>query len=113
MGQLLAHLWGDYVLQNHWMALNKTTNSLACLVHCCLYTLPFLLITLSFKALFIICSTHFLIDRFKVASYLVKFKNYCFTSNGFPKETPEYLSVWITILVDNTLHLTINYLCLN
>lgn len=113
MEQLLAHLCGDYILQNHWMAINKTKKTLVCLIHCCLYTLPFLFLTLSFKVLFIIFSTHFFIDRLRLATYLIRFKNYCFTPNGFPKQTPAYLSVWITILVDNTLHLTINYLSLN
>lgn len=40
---LLGHLVGDYLLQNQWMALNKTKYTLigwtAALVHCILYTL--------------------------------------------------------------------------
>jgi hypothetical protein len=27
MNQLLCHLWGDYILQSHWMAENKTKRS--------------------------------------------------------------------------------------
>lgn len=37
MEQLLAHLVGDYLLQSHWMALNKRSSSLACVIHCTLY----------------------------------------------------------------------------
>lgn len=112
MNLLLAHLWGDYILQNHWMAVNKTTKSSICLIHCVLYTLPFLFLTLNIKVLFIICFSHFIIDRFKLALYLVKIKNYCFTEKGFPINTPDFLSIWLIILVDNTLHLTINFFAL-
>jgi hypothetical protein len=40
--QILAHMVGDYLLQSHWMATEKTKRSLAAGVHAGTYTLPFL-----------------------------------------------------------------------
>ncbi len=43
MSPLVAHLVGDFILQNEWMASNKKHRSFACLVHVLVYLLPFLL----------------------------------------------------------------------
>ena len=66
MEQLFAHIFGDYILQSDWMALNKSKRSLPCLVHVLLYTSVFLLLTTSWKALLVIGSVHFVLDRFPV-----------------------------------------------
>jgi hypothetical protein len=107
----------------------------------------------------VIFSTHFLIDRFRLARYVVWAKNFigpwsrmetvgeaamrmkaagelsspiampgelrgikvqrirlvsplseCPT--GYPPSTPIWMATWLTIICDNTLHLTINYLAL-
>ena len=73
--QILAHLIGDYVLQSHWMAQEKTKQSFAAAVHATTYTLPFLFLTQSVAALAFILWTHFLIDRFRLARYVVWAKN--------------------------------------
>lgn len=121
MEQLLAHLIGDYVLQSHDMAVNKTKNSYWALYHAIMYSLPFVLLTHNLITLLIICITHFLIDRFRLAIYITKLKNYLFgkfdtsvfdLSNGYVKETPIWLSTWLIILLDNTMHMSINYLAL-
>ena len=39
MSQIVAHLVGDYILQNHWIAVNKTSNSWIALLHALLYLL--------------------------------------------------------------------------
>jgi len=113
MIQILLHLWGDYITQNDWMATNKTQNTakgwVACLIHVTLYSLPFLFIC-SFEAFVVIFTTHFFIDKFRLAKYLVQLKNFSFTPTGFPPTTPLFISVWVTIIVDNILHVTINYL---
>ena len=41
MTELLCHLVGDYVLQNHAMASLKTKSSFWAAIHALLYTLPF------------------------------------------------------------------------
>ena len=56
MEQLLCHLIGDYILQSHDMAVNKTSNSLWAGYHGVMYTLPFIFIA-SPTALFIISFT--------------------------------------------------------
>jgi hypothetical protein len=73
MIELLAHLWGDYVLQNHWMANTKTKRTWPAFVHAFCYTLPFLFLTWSWKALLVIGVTHFLIDRLRLPKYWVNF----------------------------------------
>jgi len=35
---LFGHLFGDYLFQNDWMALNKKDRWDACIIHCMLYT---------------------------------------------------------------------------
>lgn len=117
MEQLLLHLMGDYVTQSDWMAQNKTKNSLAALCHATIYSLPFLLIG-SAWAYLIIWLTHFLIDRFRLARYLVFAKNFlgwpwpkwedC-KATGYPSATPPWMAVWLMIIADNTLHLAINW----
>jgi hypothetical protein len=41
----LAHMVGDYLIQNHWMAVEKTKRWWPAVVHGVTYGLPFLLIT--------------------------------------------------------------------
>lgn len=109
--QIVAHLVGDYVLQSHWMATEKTKQHLAAAVHAVVYTLPFLLITRSTIALAIICGTHFLIDRYRLARFVVWVKNGPWlprTATGYQDDVPPWLSVWLLIWADNTLHILIN-----
>lgn len=124
--QIVAHLVGDYILQSHWMAQNKGKNSWAAAVHAVTYTLPFVLITQSPLALALICGSHFVIDRWRLARFIVWFKNgpiefgaYPFnrfshakwkpvTATGYPDDVPPWLAVWLLIFADNTLHLLCN-----
>ena len=64
MEQLLTHIFGDFVLQSDYLAMNKSKHSWPCFIHICIYTSCFLMLTLSWKALLVIGVTHFLIDRF-------------------------------------------------
>lgn len=125
MEQLLLHLIGDYVTQSDWMAQNKTKSSWAALCHAFVYSLPFALIASPY-GLLVIYTTHFLIDRFRLARYLVFAKNFSIfhyfeaeawpwpkwedcKATGYPSGSPAWLSVWLMIIADNTLHLCINY----
>lgn len=81
--QLVAHAIGDYVLQSDWMANEKTKRSVAAGVHAATYTLPFLFITTSLSALFVIVVTHFAIDRWRLARYVCWLKN--FLQPGFQR----------------------------
>lgn len=118
MEQLLIHLWGDYITQTDWMANNKTKRNLAAFAHATVYTLPFLLLTQSLTALLVIGITHFYIDRYRLARYVIFAKNWitdrslswadC-NATGYHKDAPAWLAIWLMIIADNTLHLTINY----
>ena len=106
--QILLHLFGDFIIQNDWMAMNKKKpgikGDLACLIHTITYSLPFLLIT----------STHYVIDRTKIIDYFIMLKNgeKDIKNFGFNHERPFAVSIWIYIFVDNTFHLIINYLAI-
>lgn len=62
--QLIAHGWGDYILQSSWMAANKMKRSWPCLVHATIYAACFIPLGASWKALLVIGGTHFILDRF-------------------------------------------------
>lgn len=109
--QIVAHLVGDYILQSHWMATEKTKQSFAAAAHAICYTMPFVLITQSALALGIICGTHFVIDRWRLARFVVWAKNGAsgpITATGYADDVPAWLSVWLLIWADNTLHIIIN-----
>jgi hypothetical protein len=133
--QLVAHAVGDYILQSHWMATEKTKNSVAAAIHAVTYTLPFALITQSPAALAVICGTHFLVDRFRLARFVVWLKNgpiywrpqelasnmnqwrdgppgswewQPITATGYQDNVPAWLSVWLLIAADNIIHVLIN-----
>lgn len=137
MLQLILHLIGDYVTQSDWMAQNKTRSTWAAFCHATVYSLPFLLIA-SGPAWLMIWATHLVIDRFRLARFVVYAKNIILgpafwgwgvstsigeeamgklhwhdcSATGYHKDSPAWLSVWLLIAADNTLHLLINYLAL-
>lgn len=118
MIQLILHLVGDYVTQSDWMAQNKMKSTWAALCHATVYSLPFLVIA-SLQAWIVIWLTHLLIDRFRLARFVVYAKNFlgakstwhawrdC-SGTGYYKETPPFMAIWLMIAADNTLHLSIN-----
>lgn len=116
---LICHGIGDYVLQTDHMATEKTKSILVALWHAFVYTLPFLFITHSPEALAVICGTHALIDRFRLARYVVWAKNqlspakyrYAWKDaawHGYKSDKPDWLAGWLLILADNVIHLAIN-----
>jgi hypothetical protein len=133
MEQLLCHLVADYWLQNDWMATNKKKYWFPAIVHGVIYTLPFLLLTRSWLALFVICSTHIVIDHSDIVNKLNQLKNWNFKqfNMGYFKpigsgilqkstielkdgygDRPLFIRIWLLIIQDNILHLVINYLAL-
>lgn len=109
--QIVAHLVGDYLLQSHWMATEKTRSHVAAAAHAVAYTVPFVFITWSPLALLLICATHFIVDRWRLARFVVWAKNGArgpVTATGYTDDVPAWLSVWLLIVADNTLHLLIN-----
>lgn len=109
MEQLLAHLVGDYFLQSHQVSQLKTTQWLWAIPHGLLYALPFIPLTRSLLALAIIAVTHMVIDRYRLANWIARVKNWTFTPTGYPDDAPVWLTTWLMIITDNTMHLLINY----
>ena len=72
-GLFLGHLAGDYLLQNEWMAMNKSKNSwigwLSASVHCIIYTLAICLFMWNFDPIWmvVVFLSHFPIDKFSLA----------------------------------------------
>lgn len=112
----LTHLVGDYVIQSHWMAVEKTKRWWPAIAHAVTYGLPFVLITQSPLALVVIVGTHAVIDRHRLARHVVWFKNQfaprgfrpAHTATGYPDDAPPWLSFWLLIAADNILHMLIN-----
>jgi hypothetical protein len=121
--QLILHLFGDYMTQSDWMADVKPRDTFGAALHASIYSLPFLLLQPSAAAFAVILGTHFLIDRFRLARYVVYAKNFiaprrywyawadC-SATGYHRDRPAWLAVWLMIAADNTLHLAINYAAL-
>jgi hypothetical protein len=123
MLQLILHLIGDYVTQSDWMAQNKTKREWPALCHAIVYSLPFLVLAgfteRGGAAWIVILWTHFFIDRYRLARYVVWAKEWladkpplpwkeC-SATGYDPAKPAWLAVWLMIAADNTLHLAINY----
>lgn len=118
-GILLAHLFGDYLTQSHWMATEKTKRWRPAWAHALTYGSPYLLVTRSLPALVVIIVTHAVIDHYRLARYVVWAKNLlapkayrcpwseC-SATGYPQDAPPWLAVWLLIIADNAMHLAIN-----
>jgi hypothetical protein len=74
-GEGLAHLFGDYVVQSHYMATEKVRSTGPALAHAATYAACFLPLTRSARALAFIGGTHFVIDRWRLARHVVYVKN--------------------------------------
>lgn len=117
--QLMVHLIGDYILQSDWMAINKVKRTWPALVHVWFYSIGFIVFKPSIVAWLVIFVTHFFIDRFRLARYVVWVKNLigpkelgyswieC-SKTGYPMNRPDWLTVWLLIIADNIMHICIN-----
>ena len=115
--QLLAHAVGDYVLQSDWMAREKTKRIAVATVHALFYSLPFLALRPSLAAWAVIVATHAVIDRWRLARFVVWAKEWLSPARpppfaecpmGYPADKPPFLAVWLLIIADNIMHVAIN-----
>ena len=76
---------------------------------------------MSVIAFLVIFLTHAVIDRYRVVKYIIFARNRLHdktlrwedcSATGYHKDKPIWLTVWLMIIADNTLHLTINYLAI-
>ncbi len=99
------------------------TSRLPAAIHALVYSFGFLIFRPSPAAWLAILVSHFLIDRYRLARYLVWLKNwmgppgsnwawiYC-GATGYRPDRPDWLVVWLLIIVDNVVHLLCNGLAL-
>ena len=126
---ILCHLVGDYILQTDHMAVEKTKKFSIAILHAVSYSIPFMVVfcllgiplTKQAVILTIIAGSHAVIDRYRIARYICWAKNLmspkkyryswsmC-TDTGYHNNRPAWLTVWLMIITDNTLHLVINAL---
>lgn len=117
--QIIAHFFGDYISQSNWMANSKTSSFAPAMIHAFLYTIAFVFITQNIITLLLIMFSHFLVDRYRLSKYVCFAKNFlapraewrpwseC-SNTGYPDDMPQWLSVWLMIIADNTIHLITN-----
>ena len=103
MNILIAHLIGDYLIQNDWMALNKKKSNWACLVHAITYIIPFCFF-LNWWQILLIAFQHYIQDRTNFIAWFMDIKG--------SKSFRENMSPWSIILTDNIIHLVFIYLLL-
>jgi len=116
MNELLAHMLGDYVIQTDHMAARKTQAHGPAVAHALTYTVPFLALTRRWQPLAVIAGTHFVIDRYRLAKHVCWAKNQIapaewrppHTATGYSPDKPDWMTVWLLILADNTMHGVIN-----
>lgn len=122
MKSFLAHLVGDYVLQSHYEAVEKTNSWLPAATHAAKYTAAFLPLTRNPKALAVIGTTHMILDHFRLAKHVNWLRNQAapkayrskdLTNAGSPEMVPTGMAVALMILTDNTIHMLINEWALN
>jgi hypothetical protein len=118
---ILCHALGDYYLQSDWMALNKGKYWSVAFIHAAVYTLPFLLLTLSPLALLVICVTHAVEDHYSLGRFIVFARNFLAPRKEWPKWSevgftgssdarPLAITFWLYVVADHVLHLVINAL---
>src|SRR6266581_8176458 len=93
MEQLILHLWGEFITQSEWVLRHKGRKAAVAFLHVVIYTLPFLLMTRHWQALAAIAGSHFLIDRFRAARFVVWFKN-CFHPKQLWVGHPHHSEAW-------------------
>lgn len=98
MHWIYAHLIGDYILQNDWMALNKKKKSFSALVHVITYCIPFVFCHLELWQILLIGIQHYFVDRTNFVVWFMKVK-------GSEKFATGPCSPWSIIVIDNILHI--------
>lgn len=104
-GAIIGHMVGDYLLQNDWIAANKTKDSLVCALHAMLWTAAvgcFARVSVVSDLVGLGCfawlfGTHFVIDRWRLAA-----RNMEYTGQ---RDFKQNMAPWSMIVVDNTWHL--------
>lgn len=98
MHWIYAHMIGDYLIQNDWMANGKKRYSWICAVHILTYLLPFLFTPLAWWQLAIIGVEHFTQDRTSFVPWIMRVK-------GSAVFAQPPCGPWSVIVTDNIMHI--------
>lgn len=126
MEELLCHLWGDFPLQFHEMAIEKTKSWKWVLIHVSIYGIPLLFLQPSLTAWLVMVGSHAIIDRYRLAGVWCQFYGvgypgwygYLKSLMAADKEVVHFkapsadFGMILMIVVDQVFHLTINHLAL-
>jgi predicted hotdog family 3-hydroxylacyl-ACP dehydratase len=93
---IYAHLIGDFLLQNDWMAANKKKNSMVCMVHVITYMIPFVFTAFNWQQLLLIAVQHYIQDRTNFVAW------FCKLTKKFQDKSNQSLGY---IIVDNVFHI--------
>ena len=98
MNWIYAHLIGDYLLQNDWMANGKKKSWMIATIHVFAYMIPFLFTDIIWWKLGLIAMQHLLQDRTNFIIWLMKVKG-----SGLFAKSP--CAPWSIIITDNIIHI--------
>ena len=98
MHWIYAHLIGDYLLQNDWMAAGKKRSSWICTIHVLTYMVPFLTCGFAPWQLATIAIQHWLQDRTNFVVWLMR-------ATGQEAFASPPMAPWSIIVKDNILHI--------
>lgn len=98
MHWIYAHLIGDYLLQNDWMASGKKQKSWICAVQVAAYMVPFLPCGFAWWQMALIAAQHFAQDHTGFVMWLMKAK-------GSEKFATGPCSPWSIIVTDNIIRI--------
>ncbi len=109
---LLGHILGDYLFQPLWMAIKKSSNTTACIIHVLIYTLCVCTVMQEWDpwvalSIFI---PHFIIDRWSLGEVWLRLiggrtANGAMSETGVKREFAIAFYAPVYIIVDNGLHL--------
>lgn len=115
----LAHRVGDWILQNGWMASEKTHRLWVALLHGFTYAVPFIPLCSSVGAYLVIAVTHAVIDRYRLPRYVTWARNqlaprrhrhrFSHRHEGSSPELPDWLAVHIRMETDVAMHHVCNF----
>lgn len=98
---LIAHLFGDFIFQTNWMAVNKANRTHSLLFHALTYTLTIYLFAVTFSvplsvwAIALVFVSHCILDRRVFTKWWVKT---VMKVDGREEE-------WLVIMVDQAFHI--------
>jgi hypothetical protein len=97
---IVGHLFGDYLLQNDWMALHKKQSAFRCAVHCAIWTLAVCVAASWWSPLVIalLFVTHFAQDHTNVVAWWMD-------TVGQKQFRTGPCAPWSSIVVDNVWHI--------